>query len=228
MNQSINSSFLIPKNFNQVHTFIDQTNNNNNSNKKKNSWWKTLNLKFKRRFKTPNKKYSQQQNPQLFPIDSISSNNNNYETDNCNKNNNNNLIKLYNKNYFFYVKETHDGFKINLNSPYLISIIEFYDNNNATNIDNYNNSLFYNDEKTLIKIFPLNYGCTKIGSSDTNDIIINSPDIESKHCYINYNHFNNEVILYPLCRLCSVDGVLVDKAYPLKLGILSLKLVKNE
>jgi hypothetical protein len=111
-------------------------------------------------------------------------------------------IKLFDQNYYFYIDETINGVKINLKYPHLITILDTDD---------------YNDDKTLIKIFPLKHGITTIGSSDLNDIIIKSNDIELKHCFINYTN-KNEILLNPIAKLCSIDSVIIDKPYRLKIG----------
>ena len=78
------------------------------------------------------------------------------------------------------------------------------------------------DNKTLIKIFPLKHGKTSIGFSDSNEIVIKSSDIEEKHSSITYDEDKNEIFLNPFARLCSVDGVIIEKPYKLNFGNLNI------
>ena len=110
-------------------------------------------------------------------------------------------ITLFDEGYYFYIDETNNGLKINLKYPHLITLV---DNKKS--------------DKTLIKIFPLKHGVTTVGYSSLNDIVLKSQDIKDNHCNINYDEVNDNIILNPFGGLCSIDSVLIDKPYQLKLG----------
>lgn len=128
-----------------------------------------------------------------------------------------------------YLKETVDGINIQLQEPHLISVsIDENKNDHKSNIVN----------KTSIQIFPLKLGKTSIGSSDKSDLVIKGPGIQSLHCFIENSHLsksnqnlnnsnkrsfgslfkkaktkdtpNSTVIVYPIAKLCAIDGVLIE------------------
>jgi hypothetical protein len=126
-------------------------------------------------------------------------NNNNIIEKNVDSSASSSELKLIDENYFFNINETSNGLRINLKYPHLTTIID--------------------DSRTLVKIYPLKHGKTTIGSLDSNEIVIKSEDIEGKHCSITYNEDKNEIFLNPFARLCSVDGVIIEKPYKLNFGI---------
>lgn len=169
------------------------------------------------------------------------------------------LINNSNSNTFefmgnFNVEETENGIKINLKQPHLISV-QLKSNIDANREDTENKNSKAN--KTSIKIYPLKVGRTSIGSSNTNDIVLNGHGIEPHHCFIennlntlshtekintlNDNNFKqiktqfqqrfirssskescsticNQVTLYPLAKLCAIDGVLIQDHINLNSG----------
>ena len=127
---------------------------------------------------------------------------------------------------FFHLEETNKGIQIQITQPHLVSVTKY-------SLNTYKDSQNSNNEhdtkqlsKTSIKIYPLNFGKTRIGSNLSNDIVINSPDIEPEQCYIetfltNNKNCNNKVILFPIGKLCAVDGVVISTPYTLHSGKLS-------
>lgn len=127
----------------------------------------------------------------------------------------------------FHVEETETGIKIQIRQPHLISVRNNDDSTTASNATSMN--------KTSIKIYPLKVGRTRIGScAQRNDIYVQGRGIEPDHCYIE----NTEIVLndrfltndddtescfvatlYPLAKLCAVDGVLIDTPYVLSTGL---------
>lgn len=125
------------------------------------------------------------------------------------------------------MEETESGIKIQIKQPHLISVRV---NNNDLDGGDLSTSIM-NMNKTSIKIYPLKLGRTTIGSCPRNDIQIQGRGIEPEHCFIeNSQILLNDTItgngpescyivtLYPMARLCAVDGVLVDTPYVLNTG----------
>lgn len=80
--------------------------------------------------------------------------------------------KLTELNGSFHLEETEKGIKIRVKQPHLVisSTSKPAEKEDAT--------------KTSIRIFPLRLGRTTIGSSSTNDIVLDGTGIEDEHCYI--------------------------------------------
>lgn len=124
----------------------------------------------------------------------------------------------------FQVEETENGIKIQIKHPHLISVRN--DANNAVDLTQAAMN------KTSIKIYPLKVGRTTVGSCPGNDILVNGRGIESEHCFIENTQImlNDDKLtsgeccfiatLYPLAKLCAVDGVLIDSPYVLSTGSL--------
>lgn len=131
----------------------------------------------------------------------------------------------------FQVEETENGIKIQIKQPHLISVRVNSNENkddNQLSITTENNM---NMNKTSIKIYPLKSGRTMIGSCLNNDIHVQGRGIESEHCFIENNQIilNDKMVggeiescfivtIYPLAKLCAVDGVLIDKPFVLTTG----------
>lgn len=65
---------------------------------------------------------------------------------------------------------------------------------------------------TAVTILPLQEGRTEIGTSaapSVPDIIIQGTGVEAEHCFIDNIH--DVITLYPLAKMCAVDGVLVSE-----------------
>lgn len=124
----------------------------------------------------------------------------------------------------FQVEETENGIKIQIKHPHLISV-----RNDANNSVDLTQTAM---NKTSIKIYPLKVGRTTVGSCSGNDILVNGRGIESEHCLIENTQImlNDDTLtsgeccfiatLYPLAKLCAVDGVLIDSPYVLSTGSL--------
>ncbi len=119
----------------------------------------------------------------------------------------------------YQLQETVDGIQIQIKQPHLISVVVK------------NNCVDYTPEKiqkTSIKIYPLKSGRTTIGTAQSNDIVLSGAGVEDEHCFIEnfidsnrkqtFNNKFSQVVLYPIGRLCSVDGVIVDKPFKLNSG----------
>lgn len=154
------------------------------------------------------------------------------------------IEKSCNFNGNFSVEETETGIKIKIKQPHLISVT-----NNSCVEESSEQSIKANNNKTSIKIYPLKIGRTSIGSDINNDIILIGPGIEKEHCFIENIRENsrknrkikgnkeneasskisldNSVTIFPIAKLCSVDGVIIDTPYKLHTGtnftILSIK-----
>ena len=124
----------------------------------------------------------------------------------------------------FQVEETENGIKIQIKHPHLISV-----RNDANNSVDLTQTAM---NKTSIKIYPLKVGRTTVGSCARNDILVNGRGIEPEHCFIENTQImlNDDKLtsgescfiatLYPLAKLCAVDGVLIDSPYVLSTGSL--------
>ncbi|XP_062570439.1 titin homolog isoform X3 [Saccostrea cucullata] len=72
---------------------------------------------------------------------------------------------------------------------------------------------------TAVTILPLQEGRTDIGTYDSPsepDIIIQGTGVEPEHCYIDNIH--GVITLYPLAKMCAVDGILVTEPTRLPQG----------
>nr|XP_022321824.1 pleckstrin homology-like domain family B member 2 isoform X4 [Crassostrea virginica] len=72
---------------------------------------------------------------------------------------------------------------------------------------------------TAVTILPLQEGRTEIGTANAPnvpDIIIQGTGVEPEHCFIDNIH--GVITLYPLARMCAVDGVLVTEPTRLPQG----------
>jgi hypothetical protein len=136
----------------------------------------------------------------------------------------------------FSVEETETGIKIKIKQPHLISVT----NNGFEESSEDSICLKSQNNKTSIKIYPLKIGRTSIGSDISNDIVLNGPGIEPEHCFIenltkNLGKFKrtkenkkcdnsakisleNLVTIFPIAKLCAVDGVIIDIPYALHTG----------
>ena len=142
---------------------------------------------------------------------------------------------VVNKKPSFRVEETMNGIQIQIKQPHLISVTKNTAENNSSRSDENNVPM-----KTSIKIYPLKLGRTTVGSSGSNDIVVAGKGIDSEHCFIenslvsvsandddgqgeeeeNSSSFRrvNLVTLYPIGRLCALDGVLVESPVFLNSG----------
>ncbi len=174
------------------------------------------------------------------------------------------------------MKETETGIQIQLCQPHLISLSQKKDDLELRSVSS------ISAKKTSIKIFPLKFGRTTIGSSPSNDIVLNSVGIQPEHCFIEKKSINlndnkqkdefnikssdssfspksnlqnnineqsrtsgrakktsisisalfkenakrnqdcqpaNLVTLYPIDKLCAIDGVLIENPYNLNSGL---------
>lgn len=131
----------------------------------------------------------------------------------------------------FKVEETENGIKIQIKQPHLICVRVNHNGNNPEDDLSILNENPININKTSIRIYPLKVGRTKIGSCSNSDIQIQGIGIEPEHCFIESNQiFLNDkmvcqeteslfiVTIYPLAKLCAVDGVLIDKPLVLNTG----------
>lgn len=142
----------------------------------------------------------------------------------------------------FQVEETENGIKIQIKQPHLINVrVNSKRESGGCCSDDQmsmtkaiNEDVITNVNKTSIKIYPLKLGRTTIGSAPNNDIQMQGRGIEARHCYIENSQIvlNDEkvnrgsldleccyvVTIYPLAKLCAVDGVLVDRPYVLNTG----------
>ncbi|CAI9722296.1 pleckstrin homology-like domain family B member 1 isoform X1 [Octopus vulgaris] len=72
---------------------------------------------------------------------------------------------------------------------------------------------------TAVTLLSLNEGITKIGTSDATtlqDIVIQGTGVESEHCFI--ENKNNIITLYPIAKMCALDGVIITKPTRLAQG----------
>jgi hypothetical protein len=175
----------------------------------------------------------------------------------------------------FNLKETETGIQIQICQPHLISLSQKKADQELRSMSS------ISAKKTSIKIFPLKFGRTTIGSSPTNDIVLNSFGIRPEHCFIEKKSINpnnkqkdefnikssdssfapksnlenninepsrtsgktkktsisisslfkentkcnrdcqseNLVTLYPIDKLCAIDGVLIENPYNLNSGL---------
>jgi hypothetical protein len=171
------------------------------------------------------------------------------------------------------LKETETGIQIQLCQPHLISLSQKKADLELRSVSS------ISTKKTSIKIFPLKFGRTTIGSSPSNDIVLNSVGIQLEHCFIEKKSINlndnkqkdefniqssdssfspksnlqneqsrtsgrakktsisisalfkenakrnqdcqpaNLVTLYPIDKLCAIDGVLIENPYNLNSGL---------
>jgi hypothetical protein len=78
------------------------------------------------------------------------------------------------------------------------------------------------------QVHRLKIGRTLVGASiaSADGIRIDAIDIDAEHCFFDTTTDNGQcvVIMHPKAELCSVDGVLIDSAFQLKLGLLFLLL----
>jgi len=171
------------------------------------------------------------------------------------------------------LKETETGIQIQLCQPHLISLSQKKADLELRSVSS------ISTKKTSIKIFPLKFGRTTIGSSPSNDIVLNSVGIQLEHCFIEKKSINlndnkqkdefniqssdssfspksnlqneqsrtsgrakktsisisalfkenakrnqdcqpaNLVTLYPIDKLCAIDGVLIENSYNLNSGL---------
>lgn len=131
----------------------------------------------------------------------------------------------------FKVEETENGIKIQIKQPHLICVRVKHNENNDEDDLSISNENPININKTSIRIYPLKVGRTKIGSCSNSDIQIQGIGIEPEHCFIESNQiFLNDktayqetesffiVTIYPIAKLCAVDGVLIDKSLVLNTG----------
>lgn len=72
---------------------------------------------------------------------------------------------------------------------------------------------------TAVTLLPLHEGITRIGTSDakvTQDIIVQGTGVENEHCFI--ENTAGVITLYPLAKMCALDGVLATGPVRLSQG----------
>ncbi|CAH1797448.1 unnamed protein product, partial [Owenia fusiformis] len=73
---------------------------------------------------------------------------------------------------------------------------------------------------TAVTLLPLPLGSTTIGTvqaSRPQDIVLQGEGLEDEHCCILHSS-DNRVVLHPVGRLCSIDGILVNRPTQLTQG----------
>lgn len=128
----------------------------------------------------------------------------------------------------FQVEETQNGISIQIKQPHFIYVKADNTRENYANDLSITNMNATNVNKTSIKIYPLKLGRTTIGSSSNNDIQVHGQGIEHRHCFIENTKIDDKMVeefescflvtIYPLAKLCAIDGVIVDKPFVLNTG----------